>query len=124
MLLQAASVLVVDHQPRVFLPLVRSLSAEGAYVAIAPSAREAFNLCRRRSFDIVITNSGLPDASVDVFIRAIRAVDSVIVIVVTDRGEHPSTKSHEFGADLVLWKPIDPASVLALLRNYETRRAA
>jgi DNA-binding response OmpR family regulator len=124
MLLQAASVLLVDHQPRVFAPLVRSLSAEGAYVAIAPNAREAFNLCRRRSFDIVITTSGLPDTCVDAFIRAIRAVDNATVIVVTDEGEHVSTKSHEFGADLVLSKPIDPASVVALLRHYDTRRAA
>lgn len=122
--LRAASVLVVDHQPRVFVPLVRSLSAEGAYVAIAPNAREAFNLCRRRPFDIVITNSRLPDASMDVFIRAIRALDSATVIVVTDGGEHLSTKSHEIGADLVLSKPIDAASVLALLRGYETKRAA
>ena len=58
----------------------RWLSNAGAYVAIAPNAREGFNLCRRGSFDIVITNSGLPDASVDVFIRAIRAVDSAAVI--------------------------------------------
>lgn len=122
--LQAVSVLVADHQPRDVVPLVRSLSDEGAYVAIAPSAREALNLCRRGSFDIVITNSGLPDASVEVFIRAIRAVDGGTVIAVTDGGEHPSMKSHEFGADFVLSKPIDPASVLALLRNYETRRAA
>jgi DNA-binding response OmpR family regulator len=124
MLLQAASVLIVEHQPRVVVPLVRSLSNEGAYVAIAPNAREAFNLCRRGSFDIVITNSGLPDASIDVFIRAIRAVDSATVIVVTDGSEHQSMKSHAFGADFVLSKPIDPASVLAFLRNYETRRAA
>ena len=124
MVLHAASMLVVDHQPRVLVPLVRSLSAEGTYVAMAPTAREAFNLCRRHAFDIVITNSVLPDAPVDVFIRAIRAVNSATVIVVTAGGEPLSTKPHEIGADLVLPRQIDPASVLGLLRSYETRRAA
>jgi len=118
MLLQTARVLLVDHEPRVFAPLARTLTAEGAYVAIAPNAREAFNLCRRQSFDIVITNSALRDASVDVLVRAIRALDTATVIVATGRGEHLS------GADLVLSEPIHPATALRLLRSYETRRAA
>jgi hypothetical protein len=53
-----------------------------------------------------------------------RAVDSATFIVVTDGGGQLSTRSHEFAADLVLSKQIDPASVVALLRNHEMRRAA
>ena len=123
-MLQAASVLVVDHQPRFVVPLVRSLNDEGAYVAIAPNAREAFNLHRQRPFDVVITNSGLPDASVDVFIRAIRAVHNATFIVVTDGGGLLSTKSDEVGADVIVSKQTAPASLLARLRHWDVKRAA
>ena len=40
------------------------------------AGREAFMLCRRRHFDVVVTNLGLPDTSGNVLIRAIRAVSS------------------------------------------------
>ena len=124
MLLQAASVLVVDDRPASLVPLVRALSDEGAHVAIAPNAREAFNLCRRRPFDIVITNGELRDASVDVFVRAVRAVDGAAFIVVNDGSGQLSKKSHEIGADLIVSDHTDPASVVALLRNSAIRRAA
>ena len=128
MLLQAARVLVVAEPPRALVPLVRSLSDASAYVAVAQNAREAWHLCRRAPSDVVITNSELPDAALDVFSRAVRAVDRATCIVVTYGGGMPSTRSCAPDADVILSTPMDPAAVVARLRNHvqeaRTRRAA
>ena len=116
--------LVVEAEPRARLSLMRPLMREGAQVDGVSSGREAFMLCRRRPFDIVIIDLELPDTSGDVLIRAVRAVSSPACIVATGATEPLSTRARHIGADRIFSKPTDWRAVLTYLRTCELTRAA
>ena len=124
MLLRGATVLVTHAEPRALLSLMRPLIQAGAHVDGASTGREAFMLCRRRPFDVVIVDCGLPDTSADVLVRAIRAVSGQTCVVATGASGPLSIKARDMGADQIFPKPTDWRAVLAYLRDREVRRAA
>jgi DNA-binding response OmpR family regulator len=118
MALKGASVLVVDDEPHTLLATMRLLMREAAHVDGVASGREAFMLCRKRHFDIIVTVLRLPDTSGDVLIRAIRAVSSQTrIVVITGQREPLLTRAREAGADMIFSKPTEWPRVLAYLRN-------
>jgi DNA-binding response OmpR family regulator len=125
MVLQGASVLVIDDEPHTRLGLMQLLMRAGAHVDGVASGREAFMLCRRRHFDVVVTDLGLPDTPGNVLIRAIRAVSSpTCVIAMTAEREPLSTGAREAGADVVFSKSARWRQLLAYLRTRDLARAA
>lgn len=126
MLLRGARVLVTHPEPRALLSLMRPLIREGAHVDGASTGREAFMLCRRRPFDVVIVDLGLPDTSAAVLIRAIRAVNGPAGIVVATGAAGPalSILAHGIGADHLFSKPTDGRALVAYLGNRALSRAA
>lgn len=125
MLLKGARVLVIEAETHARLSLMRALIREGAHVDGVSTGREAFMLCRRRPFDVVVTGLELPDTSSDVLVRAIRAVSiQAPIVIMTGASERLLTTARDIGADRIFSKPTDGGSVLAYLRNRELRRAA
>src|SRR5687767_14598552 len=125
MLLKGARVLVVDAQAHARWSVMRALIRDGAHVDGVANGREAFMLCRRRPFDVVIIDLGLPDTEGDVLVRAIRAVSSpTCLVLVTGTSEQLGAKAREAGADRIFSRPTDWGLVLAYLRSRELTRAA
>ena len=125
MLLKGAGALVVEVEVHARLSMMRALIREGAHVDGVASGREAFMLCRRRPFDVIIIALGLPDTSGDVLVRALRAVSNqTCLVVVTGASEPLLTKARAAGADRVFSRPTALGSVLDYLRNRELTRAA
>lgn len=101
------------------------LRLEGAEVAAVRTGREAVDLASRRTFDVLLTDLGLPDIPGDVLIRNVLATarPTPRIIVVTGYGEPYVGRARAAGADLVFTKPIEWALLLRELRRAPHRGA-
>ena len=103
-------VLVVDDEADVRALAVRALTRNGCKVEAVPNAVEALALLKKgRSFDVIVTDLGMPGVSGTEFLRLIRQIDlDVPVIVVTG---NPTLESAvaiiEYGGFRYLQKPVD-----------------
>lgn len=119
MRLQGMRVLVVEDTPDIREVFATLLRAEGADVEAAASGREAAEIVRRRDFDVVLSDLGLPDIPGDVLIRQIHSASRrrTRIIVVTGYGEPYLTRARQAGADVVFTKPVEWTRIIDYLQR-------
>lgn len=85
------------------------LRAQGAEVVATGNGCEAVELARQGTFDVLLTDIGLPDIPGDLLIREVLAIAPARprVIGLTGYGEPYASRARQAGADVVLTKPID-----------------
>jgi DNA-binding response OmpR family regulator len=95
------------------------LELEGALVLEAGTGREAVELARGGTFDIVLTDLGLPDVSGEAVITHIRATshDRTAVAVLSGAGEHELARAMELGADRIFTKPLEWEDLVCYLER-------
>jgi len=93
------------------------LSESGFNVTIAGTGTEGLALQREQGFDAIILDLMLPDTDGLEVCRALRASDSVPILMLTAKGD-PMDRvvGLELGADDYLPKPFEPRELLARLR--------
>jgi CheY-like chemotaxis protein len=105
--------------------LVLLLRSEGAEVRAARSAQEAMEIAATWTFDVLLTDLGLPDLPGDLLIREILAMKSPMkVVVVTGFGEPYAARARQAGAHVVFTKPLDWALLRAQLLIRDEALAA
>lgn len=118
-------VLVVDDSADVRELFVTLLQLDGAEAVGAANGQEALDAFRAQSFDIVMTDLGLPDMPADTLIRAItEAQNGVEIIVITGAGEPAVTRALQAGASVVFTKPCRWADVHRHLESLDASAAA
>jgi two-component system OmpR family response regulator len=101
-------VLVVEDIDDIRELLVFLLASEGAEVRAAGSARRALETAATWTFDVLLTDLGLPDLGGEHLIKEIVGMKSgVKVLVVTGFGEPHAARARRAGADIVFTKPLD-----------------
>ena len=101
-------VLVVEDIDDIRELLVFLLVSEGAEVRAAGSARNALEAAATWTFDVLLTDLGLPDLGGEHLIKEIVGMKSgVKVVVVTGFGEPYAARARRAGADVVFTKPLD-----------------
>jgi two-component system CheB/CheR fusion protein len=127
MQLGGTSILLVEDTADVRDAFTVLLRSEGAEVTPTSSGREAVECLARRSFDVVVTDLGLPDVTGDALIRQILATASrrPRIVAVTGYGEPHQERARAAGADVVLSKPVEWTVLLQELHPEpgDTRRA-
>ena len=107
-------ILAIDDEP-VALELIReSLESEGHTITTAVSAQQGLAQFRAHSFDMIIVDRAMPDASGDEVAVTVREADPDIpVIMLTGFGEL-MTEQGEFpeGVDTIVGKPITREELL------------
>lgn len=117
--LDGLRVLVIEDVADIRDVLTILLRIEGADVVAAGNGREAAELITRTTFDVVLSDYGLPDIPGDVLIRQIRAATAnrVRIAVITGYGEPYLTRARQAGAEMVFTKPVEWTSILDYLRR-------
>jgi two-component system CheB/CheR fusion protein len=110
-------ILLVEDAPDIREVFTVLLRIEGAEVTSTGSGHEAAEIARRRDFDVVLSDLGLPDVPGDVLIRQILATARrrTRVIVVTGYGEPYLTRARQAGAEVVFTKPVEWPRILEAL---------
>jgi len=95
------------------------LRTEGASVRMAATGREAIELAAQDTYDLLVTDLGLPDIPGEILIREVLATAATRprVVVLTGYGEPYTSRARAAGADVVLTKPIEWAGLLRELRK-------
>jgi len=122
--LQGMRLLVVEDAAAV-RTLIRSLlEMEGATVVEARTGREACEIAETQTFDVALTDLGLPDVSGEAVIARIRAVSQgcTPVAVVSGAPENDLAHALEVGAERTFAKPLDWDDLIGyLVRQSGTR---
>jgi two-component system KDP operon response regulator KdpE len=116
-------VLLVEDDAHSRAALTALLAADGAEVVGAECGRAA--LAQGDGFDVVLTDLGLPDIPGDVLLGTLLARARVRprVIIMTGYGEPHLTTARQSGADVVLVKPLDWATLRTHIRPAQQTAA-
>ena len=111
-------VLVVDDEPAIRRFLRTGLTAQGFQVDEAADGKSALEELRRRPFDLLILDLGLPDMDgFDIIERLRGSGSSVPILVLSSRADEAGkVKALDLGADDYVTKPFGVDELLARLR--------
>ena len=111
-------VLIIDDEPPIRKLLRMGLSTQGYAVLEAPNGRTALDLLTEAP-GLVILDLGLPDMAGLDLLRAIRARnDSVPIVVLSSRGDEAGkVQPLDLGADDYVTKPFGMEELLARMRT-------
>ena len=115
-------ILVIDDEPQITRVLRAALSAQGYDVRIANDPEEGLRLFRDWAPDLVVTDLMMPVMSGVEVCRAIRALGTTPVLVLSVR-EHERSKVEalDAGADDYVTKPFSIQELLARVRAHLRR---
>lgn len=118
-------ILVVEDEERMVRFIRLNLEYDGFQVSEALNGVEAINKIRNVLPDIILLDVMLPDIDGFEFLRMIREISTVPVIMLTAKGEEDDrVRGLEMGADDYITKPFSPrelvSRVKAVLRRTET----
>lgn len=121
-------VLVVDDDDMVRETFVVALERGGFEVADAANGREAQRRLEQSTFDVVVTDILMPEKDGIEMILDIRKRDPGLgIVAVSGGGAMDAIKlldfARELGADRVVPKPVQPATLVDLVREVAAERA-
>jgi len=107
--LKGARVLLVEDTGELRDVFTTLLETEGAVVTATSTGRGALECLAQGTFEIVLTDLGLPDIPGESVIREIMATSQPRprVVAVTGYGEFHVARARAAGADAVLTKPVE-----------------
>lgn len=115
------SVLVVDDVSDVTEMIALLLKHAGYDVATADSGAMALRLANERTFNLIISDIGMPEMSGYELAGSLRArseYQGIPIIAVTGYSEyHDRARALQSGFDAHLTKPIDPTALLNLMKE-------
>ncbi|MEM7028343.1 MAG: response regulator transcription factor [Chloroflexota bacterium] len=117
MLLNNASILVVDDEPKLREFISRNLSARGSKVYEASNGLEALAIFQQEILDLIILDIMMPNMDGLETCRRIRQTSTIPIIILTALGEESDkVKALDMGADDYLTKPFGVDELMARVR--------
>jgi CheY-like chemotaxis protein/predicted regulator of Ras-like GTPase activity (Roadblock/LC7/MglB family) len=115
----AKRILLVDDEPNVVKSCARMLELEGFAVEGVTSGKEALDLYRRESFDLVLTDLKMPNMDGLEVLTAVRRLNpEAAVVIFTAYGTKESVvEALRLGAREFLEKPLDTKTLIATVRR-------
>lgn len=121
----AATIIVVDDDPRISRMLLRYLSREGFTVDTAGDGKEMWSKMALTPPDLVILDVMLPGTDGLSLAREIRSKSDIGIIMLTGKSDSIDTVvGLEVGADDYVTKPFEPRELLARIRSVLRRLQA
>jgi two-component system, OmpR family, response regulator RegX3 len=111
------TILLVEDEESITVPLAEALEFEGFTAEVAHTASDSLELAGRVSPDLVLLDLMLPDGSGLDVCRELRTKSRVPIIMLTARGEEADRiVGLELGADDYVVKPFSAREVVARIR--------
>src|SRR5690242_19849695 len=112
-----SAIFVVEDDQRIRSTVVRELSDRGHSVRAAGTAMDGLREVVEWAPDVVVLDLGLPDVDGNEFLKMLRAVSAVPVVVATARDdEREIVRALDAGADEYIVKPFSGAQLDARIR--------
>jgi EAL domain-containing protein (putative c-di-GMP-specific phosphodiesterase class I)/CheY-like chemotaxis protein len=120
-------ILLVEDQPALRRGYARILEGAGYVVTQAPDGRQATDALATESYDVILTDIGMPEMSGSQLLRAVRErnLDVPVLLVTANPTVESAIDAIEHGALRYLIKPVSPHDLLeAVGRATKLRRIA
>ena len=118
----------MDDEPELLLAFGQLLSAEGASVEVAGSAKDALELARAEPFDAVVSDIAMPEFDGRWLARQLRADERTaklpLVAVSGMAREADRARALEAGFDAHVGKPLGLATLREALTQAAERRSS
>lgn len=116
--------LVVDDDPTVLELLKTFLVGTGAGIVTAGCGREALELLRDETVDVVLTDRNMPGVDGDALLREIRSKwpDTDVVMMTGEATVKTAVEAMRLGAADYIEKPIDLQAALGIFQRVESHR--
>ncbi len=114
---QTANILIIDDEPTIRDVVAKFLAFRGHHVVVASSGAEGVARFKENSFDLVVTDLGMPGMSGWDVAREIKKLKPKVLIVLMTgwSADLDSRKVKESGVDRVVHKPFEVDDVLDLV---------
>jgi two-component system, OmpR family, response regulator RegX3 len=119
------TILVVEDEESITIPLAEALERDGFHAEVAHTVADGLAKGRTTRPDLVLLDIGLPDGSGLDVCRELRATSGVPIIILSARGEEADrVVGLELGADDYVVKPFSARELIARIRAVLRRTAA
>ena len=115
---------LVEDEPTLLTVYARALQASGMAVTAVGDGRAAITALASGTFDVIVSDIGLPHVSGLDFLRLVRASDLDLPVILMTGAPSARDASHaiEYGAFRYLSKPIGPEDLVEIVRKAATTR--
>ena len=102
-------ILLVDDEPTIVRGFARILTAAGFSVQVAHDGREAAELARTKSFDVIVSDIAMPEMNGLQLLRSVREHDLDVPVILMTGGPavESAVQAMEYGALRYLIKPVE-----------------
>jgi two-component system, OmpR family, response regulator RegX3 len=122
---QRRTILVVEDEESITIPLAEALDRDGFNAEVVHTVEDALGRGRTLRPDLVLLDIGLPDGSGLDICRELRSSSNVPIIILSARGEEADrVVGLELGADDYVVKPFSAREVIARIRAVLRRVSA
>jgi two-component system response regulator RegX3 len=122
---QRRTILVVEDEESITIPLAEALDRDGFNAEVVHTVEDALGRGRTLRPDLVLLDIGLPDGSGLDVCRELRSSSNVPIIILSARGEEADrVVGLELGADDYVVKPFSAREVIARIRAVLRRASA
>ncbi|QIR14666.1 response regulator [Shewanella aestuarii] len=110
------SILIVDDSASIRQMVEVTLKSANYQVTLASDGQEAFDLCKVKNFDFVLTDQNMPRMDGLTLIKSLRGLAAYrmkpIVVLTTEASDEMKARGKAAGATGWMVKPFDPAKLL------------
>jgi len=114
-------VLIVDDSTSIRQMVEATLKTANYSVTTAKDGQEAFNLCRDKVYDFVLTDQNMPNMDGLTLIKSLRGLPTYsgvpIVVLTTEASDTMKAQGRAAGATGWMVKPFDPAKLLEIAKK-------
>ena len=111
--MEKMTLLIVDDEARIRSLIVKYASFEGYIAEEAENGMQAIEMCRARSYDLIIMDVMMPELDGFSAVREIRKERNIPVIMLSARGEeYDRIHGFEIGVDDYVVKPFSPRELM------------
>ena len=115
-------ILVVEDDLEVREALCKVLRENGFLCSEAGEIGKAKRIILKSRPDLVVLDLGMPDSDGSYFLREIREIDNLPIIVCTGRGsDKDKINNLDYGADDYITKPFNPIELVSRVKNVLRR---
>lgn len=111
--MEKMTLLIVDDEARIRSLIVKYASFEGYIAEEAENGMQAIEMCRARTYDLIIMDVMMPELDGFSAVREIRKERNIPVIMLSARGEeYDRIHGFEIGVDDYVVKPFSPRELM------------
>lgn len=114
-------ILIVDDSVSIRQMVEATLKSASYQVTAAKDGKEAFDLCKTKVFDFVLTDQNMPNMDGLTLIKSLRGLPSYsstpIVVLTTEASDSMKAQGRAAGATGWMVKPFEPVKLLEVAKK-------